>query len=333
MPNHRIHRLIGLASVLPLLAVLAACEVEWEGAEVTVERPVTPADTATGPPAGEPELPDLPTDPLLYRVRVGTGGEVLATPLAALRGDGLDTLELPEDVPESWWRRFDSTFLAPGRELELHAGGTRLGSLVIGEIAEPSGPRCPGTSSGRLLLPPGSPVPTTAFALPRSGPAGAARTPAAPAEASDRTDVFGPILAERLLQEAGVEQHFLAQETDLRPVSLGESDPGMAATYLIRDSLAPGAPEGEAVSLFYLARAEPGEGYVVDWSRVARYGTAEEKEVYRHVESLRLASGRVDVLRRYDGTGTRLVAAWADGEGGEREIHWTESGLCTSEPE
>lgn len=329
MPNQRTSRLAHVLAVPILAAAVGACDVEWGGAELSLDRPPTPADTATVPDTGARDLPELPASPLLYRVESDGAGEARVTPIAAIRDGGLDILALPENAPPPWWRRFDSTFLVPGRELELHAGGARAGSVVLTSVADSSGPRCPGSAAARLLLPPGRPVPRGAFAIPLStsgaGPAPGAAGP----DPSSRQKVFGPILAERLLEEAGVDRHYLARNVDLHAVNLGDTVPGMAATYLISDSLAPGPPAGNSVSLFFLARPDD-DGYTPEWSRVVRYDDAAGKEAYRHVESLRLADGRVDLLRRYEGGRSRLVAAWIPEGQEERGILWTESEACPS---
>lgn len=329
MPNHQTLPPARLAVFLCLAVVLAACDVEWGGADLALERPPTPGDTAAAPQAAEDSLPDLPDPPMLYRVRSDTGGRTRISPVALIRNGGLRSIPLPADVPDRWWRRFDSTFLAASQELSLRRGGSRLGTVVLTARSEASGPRCPGTAAGQLLLPPETPAPATGFALsPGIGsptfPLGSRNL-----QTTGRQRTFAPILAERLLREAGVERHYLAREADLRPAALGDSVPGFAATYLVADSLAPGAPAGRAVSLFFLARPHPSEGYVADWSVVERYESGEGKTVYRYVESLHLPSGRIDLLQRYGESRTRLAAAWA-GDGGRR-VRWSEHGRCTGE--
>lgn len=333
MPNHQRLRPARLAVLLCLAVVLAACDVEWGGADLALERPPTPGDTATAPKAAEDSLPALPEPPMLYRVRSDAGGRARISPVALIRNGGLRSIPLPADVPDRWWRRFDSTFLAPGQELGVRRDGSRLGTVVLTARSEPSGPRCPGTASGQLLLPPETRAPSTGFALSPGIGSPPPSLESRDLQTTGRQRTFAPILAERLLREAGVERHYLAREADLRAAALGDSVPGFAATYLVADSLAPGAPAGRAVSLFFLARPHPSEGYVADWSVVERYESAAEKAVYRHVESLHLPSGRIDLLRRYGESGIRLAAAWAaDGDGGRR-IRWSEAGRCTGETE
>lgn len=321
MPNQRIQRSVALAGVLCFLPVLAACEVEWGGADLALERPPTPEDTATEPQAEETRAPPVPEGPALYRLRAEEDGGARVSPLALVRGTRLEALPTPEDVPAEWWRRFDSTFLAPGRELDVRHLGVRVGSVVLTGTVEPSSSGCPGVASGRLLLAPGARVPEAAFAL--SSGLGGAGPPAAPPEAgtTSRQRTFGPILTERLLSEAGVDRHYLAREADLRPVALGDTLPGFAATYLIADSLAPGPPTGRAVSLVFLARAGAGEGYEPVWALVERYESGDAKAAYRYLEPLHLPDARIDLLRRYDGDGSRLAAAWT--VDGDRRIGWS----------
>lgn len=326
MPNPRLQRYVsGVSGAVALLVLLAACEAQWEGAELTLEQPPSPRDTVEAPVEEEAEAPPLPEPPVLYRVEAEEDGSARVSPLALLRDGELRDLPAPTDAG-SWWNRFDSAFLSAGQELPLLAGGVRLGTVVLSGALEGSSPGCPGAASAGLLLPPGRQPPASAFAVsPGAGPAGLPGRPAG-SGTTTRQRTFTPILAERLLQEAGVERHYLAREADLRPAALGDSVPGFAATFLIADSLAAGPPDGRAVSLLFLARPHPSDGYVPEWSLVHRYETAGEKAAYRYVESLPLGDGRIDVLRRYGGDGSRLTAAWE--VDGDRRIRWSAPDPC-----
>lgn len=327
MPNPRLQRYVsGVSGALALLVLLAACEAEWEGAELTLEQPPSPRDTVEAPAEEEAEAPPLPAPPMLYRVEAEEDGSARVSPLALVRDGALRGLPSPTDA-ESWWGRFDSAFLSAGQELPLLAGGARLGTVVLSGAVEGSSPGCPGAASGELLLPPGRQPPASAFAVsPGAGPGGLPGRPAG-SETTGRQRTFAPILAERLLREAGVERHYLAREADLRPAALGDSVPGFAATFLIADSLTSGPPDGRAVSLLVLARPHPSDGYVPEWSLVQRYESAGEKAAYRYVESLPLGGdGRIDVLRRYGDGGSRLTAAWE--VDGDRRIRWSAPDPC-----
>lgn len=326
MPNPRLQRYVsGASGALALLVLLAACEADWGGAELTLEQPPSPRDTVEAPEEDEAGAPPLPEPPVLYRVEADEDGSARVSPLALVRDGELRDLPSPSDA-EGWWSRFDSVFLPAGQDLPLLAGGARLGTVVLSGIVDGSSPGCPGTASGELLLPPGLQPPASGYAV--SSGAGPGGLPARPvgSETTERQRTFAPILAERLMREAGVERHYLAREADLRPAALGDSVPGFAATFLIADSLAAGPPEGRAVSLLYLARPHPSDGYVPEWSLVHRYETAGEKAAYRYVETLPLADRRIDVLRRYEGGGSRLAAAWE--VDGDRRVRWSSPDFC-----
>lgn len=328
------------ARQLALLFVVLApvwnqgCEADWGGAEFSVESPEpTPAagDTAAEAEA-EPSLPPLPEGPLLYFVRTDSSGRALAAPTARIGPDGgLRELALPEEsLSDAWRRRFDSAFYGRDRELALHAASRRAGSVVFSGSRSPS-PSCPPVGVGQTYVPPGAPVPEEAVAMP-GGVWSAEPGAGVRAEAGDRSRLFAPILAERFLQERGVARPFLASRADLAAVAFPESDrPGLAATYLIRDTLAPvSASTDSAVSLFYLASYDSAQGYVPRWVRMHRYGRQGGKRAYAYVVSAAGPAGRVHFLRLFDERSVRFAALWPDASGEPGEVGWTESGRCSA---
>lgn len=321
---------------LPTLALVlllaAACELEWGGAEIGVETPERPGGPDTlQPTPTDTDLPPLPEGPLLHAVRVDPNGRALAVPAARMTVDGPGALDPPADVPAAWWERFADRFQSPGTELPLYATGRRVGTLVLRESRRPTSESCPSAVEGRALLPPGSPAPELAFAW---TPAAGAKAPPpeapAPAQTSQRLRTFAPILAERILQDEGVERHFLARPARLAPVAFADdSVPGLAATYLIADTLAPVPPDpGTSTSLFFLARYDRSEGYVPVWSRTATYRDTASKEVLSHLDWLPADPGRVEMLLRTDARSTRLAAARTGAEGASGELDWTASERC-----
>lgn len=326
-------------------SLLAACDVEWGGGRVALEDPAPAPDPAEAVPAEEaPEAP-LPRGPLLYMVRAAGGPEAGgALVVAVARLDGAPApLELPPAPTERWRARFDSTFLAPGSELRLHAGGARIGTLVLeGEAFAPDA-SCPSVGRGTALLLPGQRLPPLAFALAPEGPSPEIRP--LPRRAPDpRMAVTGPVLAERLI---GGPRAYMARRAALSAVPLAvDSVPAMAGTWLVNDSLAPGPPGNNAISLFFLARYAPVRGYVPVWSLVRRYDDPSEKEAFEHLDWIRLPEGRLDLLRRVDASGEGLAASLLPSEEGEegealpgtpeqadeaaaaRELDWVESGPC-----
>lgn len=325
------HLALCLLALAPAWA--GGCDVEWSGARFSVEQPASeeaarPDTAAAGEDAGP--LPPLPGGPFLYYVRVDSSGRALAAPAAALDPAGRPRpLELPDTVPGAWPDRFDSAFYPRGRELALHAASRRAGSLVLYGHRTPD-PACPPVTVGRVFVTPGEPVPEEAVALP-GGAWPAEPGPGIWAEPEARIRRFAPILAERLLGERGVGRAFLAELADLSAVPFPGSDrPGMAATYLIRDTLAPVPPRGPAVSLSFLARYNSVRGYEPSWVRIHRYEPGGGKRAYSYVSAADGPDGRVHFFRLYDETSVRLAVLWPDSAGGSGEVTWEGSERCSA---
>ncbi len=311
------------------LLALGACDVEWAGGQIALEDPAPPADTAVVEEAAAPRRIPLPREPHLLLVRLDPDGTGRATPLAALtqlEPPALAPVAMPAGEDPTYRGRFDSLFLAPGTELDLLARGARLGSVVLGEPVGTGGDACASVVRARALVLSGQDLPRWAFAL-RLGearPFDPVRVGAP--EATRSMSVAGPVLAERLI---GGDRAFLAQRVSLSPVGLtGDTIPGMAATYLIADSLAPGPPGENAVSLFFLARFEPTQGYVPLWTEVRRYDAQSEKEVFEYLDWLRVGPYRLDALRRVDGASVRVAVGVSSVDAVEPELGWTEPAGC-----
>ncbi len=318
--------------VLALLAPAWAggCDVEWSGARIGIEEPEGGPASAEDSAAVEPEpLPPLPRPPLLYYVRVDPSGRALAAPAARFGPDGrLRELTLPDTTPRAWRARFDSAFHPSGRELALHSASRRAGSLVLSGSRSPD-PSCPPVAEGQVFVAPGAPVPDEALAMP-GGTWAAEPGPGVRAEPDDRIRLFAPILAERLLGEEGIERAFLAELVDLAAVPYpGSQRAGMAASYLIGDTLAPAPPSDSAVSLFYLARYSSDEGYTPRWVRLHRYDASGGKRAYGYVAAADGPYGRVHFLRQYGASSVRLAALWPDSAGDPGEISWTAGERCS----
>lgn len=318
--------------MLAVAAVVAAfgCKVEWGGGQISLENPAPPPEpTATGGEEPEPQRIPLPDGPHLYAVSIDGEGRARLMPLAEIsRVDGdleLKEIVISEADDPSFRSRFDSVFLAPGSDLDLLARGRRLGSLIIDGPAEGGAGSCPSVTTGRALLVPGQDVPAIAFAVPRghSGFSSAIRVP--PVEATSSMSIAGPVLAERLI---GGDRAFLARLQSLSPVELtGDTLAGMAATWMIADSLAEGPPGQDAVSLFFMARFEPARGFIPVWEEIRRYGEAVDKEALAFVDWIQLGAHRLDILRRYDASSVRLAVS-VTVEGQDRSISWIEPPGC-----
>lgn len=323
-----------LAALCPaalLSGLTAACDVEWGGAELRIEEPRAdrPGDTVSREGDGETavEAPALPTPPLLYLAELGSDGAARAVPVARLGPEGPRPLDWPENPDPRYRDRFDSAFLAPGTELVLHSAGGAPGRLILGEEPGTVNAACPGVAAGRALLLAGTRTPPHVLAV---GPGAGADLPAAGSRPAPtrRNRLFAPILAERILQEQGVERAFLARRVALEAVHLdGDTVPGMAATYLVNDSLsASPPPSGPSASLAFLAQYDPAEGFVPVWSAVRSYAEPADKEAFAFVDWVALPAGRLLVMRRFGTRDVRLATVDLEAEG--RDAIWIEPGGC-----
>jgi len=318
-------------TVLLVAASTAACDVKWGGGHIALEHPSSPrAGRDSAATAAPPPVP-LPRAPFVYLVRFDGDGGASAVPFARAGADGLEPLGWPAKPGAGYAARFDSSYARPGATLALQVAARRVGTLIVTGTRMAVNATCPSVADARALVAPEESTPRWAFAV---GPGVADSVPARVDLPSmdDRMRTFAPILAENLLKAAGVDRAYLARRAELQAVPLpgdslaGATGRGMAATYLIGDTLAPAAPSSEsAVSLFYLAVFDPARGYVPEWSAVHRYRSAADKRVLTWLGALRLGTARFDMLREITGSSARVVAHAA---GQSREITWTEEGSC-----
>lgn len=319
------------ALLLAAALVLTACEAEWGGAEVGLETPASAARADSLRAEQEADtLPSLPRGPLLFAVRLAPDGRARVAAVARLGPDGPTDMEWLADASDAWRQAFVDSLQAPGARLPLYARSVRLGTLVLEDVEVEGDAACPPVSRGRVLVPPGVEAPPVAFAWPDEA-APPPRAIPAPVSTS-RLRTFGPIMAERLLQQNGVERAFLARPADLQPVAFpGDTAAGMAATYLVADTLAPvPSTAGSSTSLFFLARFDRTEGYVSEWTRVARYDSTGGKDILVHLAAIPSDGGRLEMLRRVQADGERLAAARLGPGGGE--IVWTGGTGCPAVP-
>jgi len=314
-----------------LLAV-TGCDVEWGGADFRLENPA-PEPPPEAVAQGEVEAPPtpLPDGPLLFVVRIDpSDGASRAVPVARLVEDSLAPLGLPESPDAGWSARFDSAFMAPGRELELHAAGRRIGSLVLDGSSTVPNDACLPVATGQALVPVGSAAPFRAFAFASSG--GPDEPSSYPVESLDnRMRTYSPILAEQLMRSGGESRPYLAQRADQRVVPWpGDPTPAFAATYLIGDQLDAPPPSGQAVSLFFLARFRAQGGYVPVWSEFHRYEGGSGKQVLTYLDAAATPAGRIDFVELRDGSGGIRIGGSID-TGETRQLDWNEDAVCRSE--
>lgn len=319
---------LALVSLLPL----AACDVEWGGATLALINPAPAPDPAEQAVSDVELVEPLPQGDLLYLVRLdgaATGdGTARALPIARMDDGAPVELGVPESIDDAYRARFDSAFYTAGTELPLHAGGHRVGTLILDGAAGSGAAGCLSIATGRVLLLPEADEPEFAFAWAGEGAFGAPVSYDL-TETDTRMRTFGPVLAENLLRRGGEPRPQLAQRVAMRAVPWpGDERPAMAATYLVNDDLGAEPPRNAASSLFFLARFD-GRQYVAEWWEVRRYDGAEEREAFVYFGAIAGPDGRVDFAARHDGSPLRLAAS-VDREGEDRRIDWVEPAGCPS---
>lgn len=321
---------LALVSLLPL----AACDVEWGGATLAFVNPAPAPDPAEQATPDVELVEPLPGGDLLYLVHLGGGaagaavddGTARALPIARMVDGAPVELGVPESVDDAYRARFDSAFYATGAELPLHAGGHRIGTLILSGGAGSGDAGCLSIGTGRVLLLPGADEPEYAFAWAGEGAFGAPVIYDL-ADTDVRMRTFGPVLTEDLLRRGGEPRPQLAQRVAMRAVPWPTDErPAMAATYLVNDDLGPEPPRNSASSLFFLARFD-GRQYVPEWWEVRRYDSAEGREAFVYFGAIAGPDGRVDFATRHDGSAPRLAAS-VDREGEDRRIDWVEPAGC-----
>ena len=328
--EHSVSRNMKVAAALLALPV-AACDVAWGGASISLENPApVPEALVEQVDGAESAIQPLPTGDLLYLVRfMDSEGAVRLVPAARLVGGIPTDPGLPQTIDDSYRARFDSVFFAADLELTLHAGGHRIGSVIVDGTTVLPNPACLSFGHGRALLLPGTPGPEYGFAWAGAGRSGEA-TPYVESTTDTRMAIFGPVLAENLLRQGGETRPYLAVRSELLAVPWeGDDRPAMVATYLVNDNLASEPPANAASSLFVLARFDRARGYVPEWSEVRRYGNGRAREAFTYLGAMEGSAGRVDFVTRHDGNGVSLAASVTDD--GERGIDWMENeGACSA---
>jgi len=316
------------AFVCAVLVPLTACDVEWGGASFAFVNPAPVPEPSVETDSGAVAVAEpLPEGDLLYLVRLGgADGMAEAVPVARMADAMPADLDLPPSMDAAYRARFDSAFYASDLELPLHAGGHRVGTLILSGETRGGDARCLPVGTGRALLLPDTDPPEFAFAWAGEGAAGSPITYQL-SETDNRMRTYGPVLAETLLRRGGENRPYLAQRAAMRPVPWpGDERPAMAATYLVNDQIDGAPPENPASSLFFLARFRDGQ-YVPEWWEVRRYDDGDGKVAFVYFGAIAGPAGRVDFATRHDGVSVRLVASVDPGDD-DRRIDWTEPLNC-----
>ena len=250
-----------LAACLIVIAASGCDNVQWGGAELAFVPP-PPKAQESAPGDEEPGEDRLPEGPLLHLVRAEGGGIATLVPIAEVSGDTLIPLEANDW--EAYGNRLIAEHYRAGAELALFRSGARVGTFVVQSAEIPPADVCPRVPrvTGVMELGPGAGDAVEFLAL-RKTDAPAPPQPAAAAQPTRAMQVLAPILAERLLRARsaplpGNWQRAMAQLTPI-PIA-GSNDPGIAATFLVGDTLGPGLDD-DGSSLFFIATPQAQTGY------------------------------------------------------------------------
>lgn len=249
-------RIAGLVSAGLIVIAATGCDnVEWGGASLDVEAPASRDGDADSEPAPEaPAVPTLPPGDLLFFVSM-EGPQTLVLPLAFVDADQASSLP-PLDNPRLGPLLRDR--LAGIKELTLFAEGSRAGTALVSEAAEPD-PQC--LSQPRFLA--GAELRrdlgdrTTFLALPRSDvhrEHGVVQPPAPVREVR----AASLSLAGNIISEAGAvwPPSILGIRRDIRLFE-GEAGLAVAASFLYRDRLDTSPPPAGSYSIFVMGEERP----------------------------------------------------------------------------
>jgi hypothetical protein len=196
----------------------------------------------------------MPEGPVLYYVANRADGAVMV-PVGEIAADSLLPIRARGDAA-AFGQRFIADHLRQGAEFVLFRHGQRVGTLVV-ESAEAAGPGvCPALprARGTMELAPGADQIAEFIAIANPYAPEIRRRAGTPLEISRTMQVLGPILAEKMIRarRAPLPGNWQSAMEQLYPIPIsGASDPGFATTFLVSDTLGPGA-DNEGYSLFFV---------------------------------------------------------------------------------
>jgi hypothetical protein len=259
-----------------LLAVIltgtSGCDnVSWGGIDMRLEGPaeasaIAPVDVADE--AASPDLPDLPTEPILL-AGIRTGATAALTVVGMVRGDELDAFPSDAEVP-GFHDHFTQTLLAPGTELVLFSDGARVGRMTVSEAERDERFCVPRpTVQGVVELVPGAEGAERILGLLDPTATGRPFDTFRPLEHTYTQRIASLNLASGAIQRVGAPwpTSLLGARADVRALQIrGADQPSIAATFLFGDRLeVVPAERADAYSLFLMG--SPGAaGYRTDFA-------------------------------------------------------------------
>lgn len=269
---------------LPLFCALivtasAACDnVQWGGSDIDIVPPPPAAGNAPVEPDAQ-VFADLgmPTGTVLFHL-TRDGNNTQLIPVAEVSGDSLRTLRRPAGVsPEAYQTRFREAVIPQGAQFEVFRRGAEVGTFVVQDVAGVTPCGVPIARGNLTTVAAAADVPQ--FLAFRSGLAPDTRGEYSPPQISGPIRTFASLVAERLVLQNGLPRprSWPGAQRDLQAIEIRQgSNPEMAATYLVGDSLAVGPADPQGYSIFYIADYDRKRGYTPIYTEVRNYAQGEK---------------------------------------------------------
>ncbi|MGD8700067.1 MAG: hypothetical protein PVJ43_12295 [Gemmatimonadales bacterium] len=333
----RIGRRLWVAVAVLASLPLTACKIEWGGVQVEAgepeyERPV--AAEATGDTVPEAVELGLPTGPVLFHVRrLSVTGDARIEPVAELTSEGLNPVGPQRaEHAEEYIAGFVDRFYEVDDAYTLFRGGSRAGTFYARAPAVSGSGVCLSLGAeGILELRPVADTMSEFFAWPAGARIGADSVP----EPAYRDDMraMAQVLARQGVSERGLPGSWRFQApADFRALDVGEGQYGLAATFMVRDSLGSGSPPDSAGMAFVVADYSRAVGYFPLFFEASWYGPG-QKRALRWVDALDLVgdSGVEYLLQGFGDSGSwfEVVA----GDDTARAVIWSSRRpICEAQP-
>ena len=256
-----------VALVFIAFAALAGCDnVEWGGIQVDVKAAVFERPDSLGPPPDslvEPRPLEMPAAPVLFHVRRSddNGGATIEPVAETLAGELKPVGPQRAERAAEYVAEFIARYYQRDRTYTLFRDATRVGTFYVGAPAVTGAGLCLELrAEGRIELRPPADTLSEFLAF-ASGVRTGGDSLVTPRTRADMRSL-AQVLARRSVQEAGMEGAWrIRASADLRALHVGKGSYGFAASFMVRDSLAVGAPADSAGSVLIVADYAPAIGY------------------------------------------------------------------------
>ncbi len=303
--RHRRHAFALVFGAL-IVTTLSGCDnFEWGGSTLEIVPPPEAPGVDRGP--GEERRAGelgLPRGTILFHV-VRNEEAARLIPVGEVSGDSLRTIRRPRDVsPEAYESRFRDAVLEAGSEFTVFHRGARVGTFEV----RGRGPAtaCGAPTATGVINTVAAATDVEEFLAFRRGLAPQVPQEYEAPQVGGRIRTYASLVAERLILQAGLPRPrgWAGAQRDLQAITLrGESEPEMAATYLVGDNLEVGPSDPRGYSVFYLADWDSARGYNPFFVKVTNYAETGEKAAPRLIDHLDWTEdGRQSVLLQIYGS-------------------------------